>query len=144
MIVCSLCFSGCGFPLVLSCLHSPTLWVGLLCGSRSWGSGCSVCCLVILVSFQGLSRDLIELDQKTRFFFLFIWKRYNCLHVSKLLMGWKVSWEGSPFLPEFYALYRSLIFVFFFNADILVKYLPSTAKQMNKKISILEDHDFIE
>ncbi|KAL1288637.1 SETD4 [Ovibos moschatus] len=30
------------------------------------------------------------------------------------------------------------------SKDILVKYLPSTAKQMNKKISILEDHDFIE
>uniref|UniRef100_A0A8D0MB50 SET domain-containing protein 4 n=1 Tax=Sus scrofa TaxID=9823 RepID=A0A8D0MB50_PIG len=28
--------------------------------------------------------------------------------------------------------------------DILVKYLPSTDKQMNKKISILKDHDFIE
>ncbi|XP_008056271.1 SET domain-containing protein 4 [Carlito syrichta] len=28
--------------------------------------------------------------------------------------------------------------------DILVKYLPSTDKQMNKKISILKDHGFIE
>lgn len=28
--------------------------------------------------------------------------------------------------------------------DILVKYLPSTDKQLNKKISILKDHDFIE
>lgn len=33
---------------------------------------------------------------------------------------------------------------FFFYVDILVKYLPSTDKQMNKKISILKDHDFIE
>ena len=47
-------------------------------------------------------------------------------------------------MPEFYAVHRSLIFFFFLNADILVKYLPSTAKQINKKISILEDHDFIE
>ncbi|XP_055272071.1 SET domain-containing protein 4 isoform X2 [Moschus berezovskii] len=30
------------------------------------------------------------------------------------------------------------------SKDILVKYLPSTDKQMNKKISILEDHDFID
>ncbi|XP_064435157.1 SET domain-containing protein 4 isoform X4 [Mirounga angustirostris] len=30
------------------------------------------------------------------------------------------------------------------SEDILVKYLPSTDKQMNKKISILKDHDFIE
>lgn len=30
------------------------------------------------------------------------------------------------------------------SQDILVKYLPSTDKQMNKKISILKDHDFIE
>uniref|UniRef100_G3T8V8 SET domain containing 4 n=1 Tax=Loxodonta africana TaxID=9785 RepID=G3T8V8_LOXAF len=30
------------------------------------------------------------------------------------------------------------------DVDILVKYLPSTDKQMNKKISILKDHDFIE
>ncbi|XP_054432041.1 SET domain-containing protein 4 [Pteronotus mesoamericanus] len=28
--------------------------------------------------------------------------------------------------------------------DVLVKYLPATDKQMNKKISILKDHDFIE
>lgn len=32
----------------------------------------------------------------------------------------------------------------FFYVDMLVKYLPSTDKQMNKKISILKDHDFIE
>ncbi|XP_057360334.1 SET domain-containing protein 4 isoform X1 [Manis pentadactyla] len=30
------------------------------------------------------------------------------------------------------------------SKDILVKYLPSTDKQVNKKISILKDHDFIE
>uniref|UniRef100_A0A8C0PUF5 SET domain-containing protein 4 n=1 Tax=Canis lupus familiaris TaxID=9615 RepID=A0A8C0PUF5_CANLF len=30
------------------------------------------------------------------------------------------------------------------SEDILVKYLPTTDKQMNKKISILKDHDFIE
>ncbi|XP_059542385.1 SET domain-containing protein 4 isoform X1 [Myotis daubentonii] len=30
------------------------------------------------------------------------------------------------------------------SQDVLVKYLPSTDKQMNKKISILKDHDFIE
>ncbi|XP_074181708.1 SET domain-containing protein 4 isoform X3 [Rhinolophus sinicus] len=30
------------------------------------------------------------------------------------------------------------------SEDILVKYLPSTDKQMNKKISILKDHGFIE
>ncbi|KAM9088481.1 SET domain-containing protein 4 isoform 3-T22 [Megaptera novaeangliae] len=30
------------------------------------------------------------------------------------------------------------------SKDILVKYLPSTDKWMNQKISILEDHDFIE
>nr|XP_023485875.1 SET domain-containing protein 4 isoform X2 [Equus caballus] len=30
------------------------------------------------------------------------------------------------------------------SKDILVKYLPSTDKQMKKKISILKDHDFIE
>lgn len=30
------------------------------------------------------------------------------------------------------------------SEDILVKYLPSTDKQMNKKISILKDRDFIE
>ncbi|XP_022408509.1 SET domain-containing protein 4 [Delphinapterus leucas] len=30
------------------------------------------------------------------------------------------------------------------SKDILVKYLPSTDKRMNQKISILEDHDFIE
>ncbi|XP_060496446.1 SET domain-containing protein 4 isoform X1 [Panthera onca] len=30
------------------------------------------------------------------------------------------------------------------SEDILVKYLPSADKQMNKKISILKDHDFIE
>ncbi|XP_054569497.1 SET domain-containing protein 4 isoform X3 [Eptesicus fuscus] len=30
------------------------------------------------------------------------------------------------------------------SQDMLVKYLPSTDKQMNKKISILKDHDFIE
>ncbi|XP_036075230.1 SET domain-containing protein 4 isoform X3 [Rousettus aegyptiacus] len=30
------------------------------------------------------------------------------------------------------------------SQDILVKFLPSTDKQMNKKISILKDHDFIE
>ncbi|XP_014417113.1 SET domain-containing protein 4 isoform X1 [Camelus ferus] len=30
------------------------------------------------------------------------------------------------------------------SEDTLVKYLPSTDKQMNKKISILKDHDFIE
>ncbi|XP_032981877.1 SET domain-containing protein 4 isoform X2 [Rhinolophus ferrumequinum] len=30
------------------------------------------------------------------------------------------------------------------SKDILVKYLPSTDKQMNKKISILKDHGFIE
>ncbi|KAM6224510.1 SET domain-containing protein 4 isoform 2-T2 [Rhynchocyon petersi] len=30
------------------------------------------------------------------------------------------------------------------SRDILVKYLPSTDKQMNKKISILKDHGFIE
>ncbi|XP_044106894.1 SET domain-containing protein 4 isoform X4 [Neovison vison] len=30
------------------------------------------------------------------------------------------------------------------SADLLVKYLPSTDKQMNKKMSILKDHDFID
>ncbi|XP_034511626.1 SET domain-containing protein 4 isoform X7 [Ailuropoda melanoleuca] len=30
------------------------------------------------------------------------------------------------------------------SEDVLVKYLPLTDKQMNKKISILKDHDFIE
>lgn len=38
----------------------------------------------------------------------------------------------------------NLSLIFFFNADMLVKYLPSTDKQLNKKISILKDHDFIE
>lgn len=62
-----------------------------------------------------------------------------------LIVGGRESNCRRPTLLSDDTLNFLFLFPFFFLfVDLLVKYLPSTDKQMNKKMSILKDHDFIE